>query len=209
MIEARAQTGWSELMGRLREFVARRVGESDADDVLQDALIRVQRGLHGLRDDERFGPWVYRVTRSAIGDHLRARARPLETGRTLVDEGLEATAPEPGDELGPALVACLSAFVAELPSPYREAITLTELEGLSQREAAEMLELSFSGMKSRVQRGRERLRRMFERCCELTQDARGRVIACDPRGGCQASGPAPASEGAGPTMPSAERSRRC
>ena len=55
---------------------------------------------------------------------------------------------------------------------------------LSQREAAEMLGLSSSGMKSRVQRGRERLREMFEHCCEVTQDVRGHVIACEPRSGC-------------------------
>jgi RNA polymerase sigma-70 factor, ECF subfamily len=201
MIEGRAQTGWKELTDRLREFVGHRVAEADADDVLQDALVRIQRGLPALRDDERFGPWVYRVTRSAIGDHLRARARPLESGRTTIGGDIEAIAPEEGDDLGRALVSCLSNFIAELPSPYREAITLTELEGLSQREAAEMLGLSLSGMKSRVQRGRERLREMFERCCEMTQDARGRVIACEPRAGCIPTG------GAAPDF--AARSRRC
>ena len=67
------------------------------------------------------------------------------------------------------------------PSPYREAITLTELEGRTQREAAEMLGISLSGMKSRVQRGRAKLRAMLEACCEIAVDARGKVIACEPR----------------------------
>jgi RNA polymerase sigma-70 factor (ECF subfamily) len=201
MIEARAQTSWKKLTDRLREFVGHRVASVDADDVLQDALVRIQKGLPALRDDERFGPWVYRVARSAIGDHLRARARPLENGRTTVDDDMEASAPEEGDELGGALVSCLSTFVAELPSPYREAITLTELEGLSQKEAAEMLGLSFSGMKSRVQRGRARLREMFDQCCQMTQDARGRVTACEPRAGC--------SPGSSATPDFGGRSRRC
>jgi RNA polymerase sigma-70 factor (ECF subfamily) len=72
-------------------------------------------------------------------------------------------------------------FVARLPSPYREAITLTELEGLTQREAAEMLGISVSGMKSRVQRGREKIREMFEECCRISVDCRGRVVECEPR----------------------------
>jgi RNA polymerase sigma-70 factor, ECF subfamily len=181
MIEA--ETGWDGLTRKLRQFVARRVPGSDVDDVLQEALLRIQRGLSGLRDDERFGAWVYRVTRSAVADHLRASARPIESGREAADERLEAQEPDASDELASELLGCLSSFVAELPSPYREAITLTELEGLSQREAASMLGLSVSGMKSRVQRGRERLRETFERCCELTQDARGRVIGCEPRSG--------------------------
>ena len=184
MMESGTQTSWPQLLERLREFVARRVAGPDADDVVQEALVRIHRGLGTLRDDERFGPWVYRVARSAIADHHRARARPLVAGKAPVDEALGEAPPEPADDLGPALLSCLATFVTELPSPYREAITLTELEGLSQKEAAELLGLSHSGMKSRVQRGRERLRGMFERCCELTLDARGHVIGCDPRSGC-------------------------
>jgi len=201
MIEARAQAGWKDLTERLREFVGHRVPEADADDVLQNALVRIQKGLPALRDDERFGPWVYRVTRSAIGDHLRSRSRPLENGRTTIDDDVQATGHEDGDDLGPALVGCLSSFIAELPSPYREAITLTELEGLTQKEAADMLGVSLSGMKSRVQRGRARLREMFDHCCEMTQDARGRVIACEPRARCSPAGDA--------TPGGAAPSRRC
>jgi RNA polymerase sigma-70 factor (ECF subfamily) len=193
MIEVPVQIGWERLTERLRGFVGRRVTGPDADDVLQNALLRIQKGLPGLRDPQRFGPWVYRVTRNAIGDHLRARAR--ESGRALAGTDLAADASEDTDGLRHTLAGCLSPFVAALPPPYREAITKTELEGLSQKEAAERLGLSISGMKSRVQRGRERLRGMFERCCELTRDRRGRVIACAPR--AAGSGPdcVPASPG--------------
>src|SRR6185312_9496618 len=74
-----------------------------------------------------------------------------------------------------ALAGCVSLFVAALPSPYREAVTLVELEGLTAREAAEMAGISVSGMKSRVQRGRAQLRELFELCCEIAVDARGKV----------------------------------
>jgi RNA polymerase sigma-70 factor (ECF subfamily) len=80
-----------------------------------------------------------------------------------------------------ALAATVAPFVSMLPSPYREALTLTELEGLTQREAAAMLDVSLPCMKSRVQRGREELRTLLELCCEIGVDARGRVIACEPR----------------------------
>jgi len=66
--------------------------------------------------------------------------------------------------------------VARLPSPYREAVTLVELEGITVREAAEMVGVSVSGMKSRVQRGRAQLRQLFDECCEIALDARGKVI---------------------------------
>jgi RNA polymerase sigma-70 factor (ECF subfamily) len=176
---------WEALATRLRPFIARRVAASaDADDVLQEVLIRVHRGLPELRDDDRVGPWMFRIARNAIVDHLRSRSSRLAREDAATDETASATE---DDDAAQALVRALSFFVAELPSPYREAITLTELEGRTQREAAEMLGIGLSAMKSRVQRGREKLRAMLDACCEIALDARGHVIACAPRpgkGGC-------------------------
>jgi RNA polymerase sigma-70 factor (ECF subfamily) len=77
-------------------------------------------------------------------------------------------------------------MIDTLPPPDREALTLTELEGLSQREAAERLGMSYSGLKSRVQRGRAKLRAVLDRCCEVELDPRGAVITFRPRGnGCE------------------------
>ena len=184
MIEAEARGAWRELDARIRPYVERRIRSSaDADDVVQDVFVRMQRGLSDLRDEERFGPWVYRVARSAIADHLRARAR--RAGReAAVDAELALPEPDVADRLEGELSECVALFVARLPSPYREAITLTELQGLTQKEAAELAGVSLSGMKSRVQRGRERIRQMFEECCEISLDCRGRVVGCEPRGGC-------------------------
>src|SRR5690606_24480720 len=80
-----------------------------------------------------------------------------------------------------ALASVVALFLAALPSPYREALTLTELEGMTQKQAAEMLGISLSGMKSRVQRGRVLLRRSFEDCCTIALDVRGRIVGCEPR----------------------------
>jgi RNA polymerase sigma-70 factor (ECF subfamily) len=181
MIASEARGAWRDIEQRLRPYVARRVASAaDVDDVLQEIWLRMQRGLAHLRDGESFGGWAYRVAQSAIVDAARARARsPLllvdRAPETAIDEADEAERLE--SELG----ACVALFVARLPSPYREAVTLTELEGLTQREAAEMLALSLPGLKSRVQRGREKLRDMFHECCEVSVDCRGRVTGCEPR----------------------------
>jgi RNA polymerase sigma-70 factor (ECF subfamily) len=172
---------WRDLEARLRPFIARRVrAEADVDDVVQDVFLRMQRGLAGLRDEERFGPWVYQVARSAIIDHLRRSARaPVADGDALEQVALEL---EPDDRaVERELAGYVAPFVAMLPSPYREALTLTELEGLTQQQAADMLGVSLSGMKSRVQRGRQHLRRALEDCCHIALDVRGRVVSCEPR----------------------------
>jgi RNA polymerase sigma-70 factor, ECF subfamily len=175
-----APVPWQDVAAQLRPFLVRRVDPSELDDVLQDVLVRVQRGLPGLRDEERFTSWLFQIARSSIAEHRRMRARhPL----TDAPEDTEIV-PEPNDddrEAARALACCVSIFVARLPSPYREAVTLVELEGLTMREAAEMVGISVSGMKSRVQRGRAQLRQMFEACCEIALDARGKVIDYTPR----------------------------
>jgi RNA polymerase sigma-70 factor (ECF subfamily) len=172
---------WQDIATRLRPFVARRIAPAEVDDVMQDIFLRMQRGLPALRDEERFTSWLFQIARSSVAEHMRARMRhPLTDG----DESSDlADAPGEDDrEAMHSLATCVTSFVGALPSPYREAVTLVELEGLTAREAAELTGISLSGMKSRVQRGREQLRRMFEQCCEIALDARGKVTDYAPRG---------------------------
>jgi RNA polymerase sigma-70 factor (ECF subfamily) len=177
VIEATARDDWSELAARLRPFIARRLASpGDVDDVLQDVLLRMHRGIGDLAEEERFGAWVYRIARNAVIDHRRKQDH-----RTPATSDVEPAAADDDAHIGPELAQYLSFFVARLPSPYREAITLVELEGISQVAAARMLDISVSGMKSRVQRGRAKLRAMLEACCEFALDARQRVIGCRPR----------------------------
>lgn len=169
-----------ELEQRLRPFVARRVPSPDVDDVLQDVFVRLHRALPKLREEERFGAFLYRVARSAISESLRQRARhPLSRG----EPSEIAEPPTEDDEAAGAcaLASYLVPLIARLPSPYREAVTVTELEGMTQQAAAELFGLSLSGMKSRVQRGREKLRALIDECCKVDLDARGRVLDCEPR----------------------------
>jgi RNA polymerase sigma-70 factor (ECF subfamily) len=180
MIGTEARGAWKELERHLRPYLARRVASAaDIDDLLQDIFVRLHQSLATLRDEERFGGWVYRIANSAIVDKARQRARvPRIDSGDDIDVGVPEAA---GEQLQSDLVECVALFVSRLPSPYREAVTLTELEGLTQREAAEMLGISCSGLKSRVQRGREKIRSMFDECCQISVDSRGRVMECEPR----------------------------
>jgi RNA polymerase sigma-70 factor (ECF subfamily) len=64
---------------------------------------------------------------------------------------------------------------------YREAVTLTDLEGVTQADAAGRVGVSLSGMKSRVQRGRRQLKAVLEACCRVDLDSRGGILAYEPR----------------------------
>jgi RNA polymerase sigma-70 factor (ECF subfamily) len=172
---------WSDVAERLRPFVARRVPPGEIEDVVQDVLVKMHGGLAAVREDDRLAAWMFQIARNAITDAARKRARtPSDPGGAA--EALPADTSGGQDrEAATALAGCVSLFVAQLPSPYREAITLVELEGKTAREAAEMTGISVSGMKSRVQRGRAQLRELLESCCEIAIDARGKVMDFTPR----------------------------
>ncbi len=182
---------WRDLRDRVVAFVRRRVPtEADADDVVQDVFLRLHVGLGEARlvHPEAF---VYRVARNAVVDFHRRR-RPA-----LAPEP-EVVAPEEEDhELRELSSGCMRPFVAQLPEPYREALVLTELEGVSQVEAARRLGVSPSGMRSRVQRGREKLRALFDACCRFDLDVRGGVMACEPRNSAVSPSPPHRGEGRG------------
>ena len=184
MIPSQARGAWRDIAARLRPYVARRLrNPADVDDVVQEVLVQGSPGSR-RRCTTASGSarWVYRIAERAIADAMRVHARmPLVHWRhdARPDRGRRRRPRPPAcsSELG----ECVALFVARLPSPYREAITLTDLQGLTQKDAAEAAGVTLSGMKSRVQRGRDRILAMFRECCEISLDCRGRVIQCDRR----------------------------
>ena len=173
---------WSELTQELRRFVSRRLSE-DADDVVQDTLVRIHRHLPELRDDQRLGPWIYRIARNAIVDHHRKRSRDrARVHASPLRDTLEAVEQ---DNLNFEVAGWLVPMIHSLPEPHRETLRLTEIEGLSQVELAKRLEMSPSGARTRVQRARRKLRAVIEACCALTTDRRGNIIdIAKPEDGC-------------------------
>ena len=167
---------WAAFAPPLRAFLARRVPAGvEPEDLLQDVFLRVVKNLDSLRSTERPEAWLFQIARNAIMDSLRVRQR--KDGRT---DPLEIDLPADVDtaavhESEEELAPCLTPMIGRLDEPYRTAIELTSLRGLTQAEAARQAGISLSGMKSRVQRGREQLRQMLVRCCEIDVDVRGGV----------------------------------
>ena len=173
-----------ELRGDLRKFIARRIqNQADVDDVLQEVLIKIHRSADRLTDENNLFAWVYAIARNAIVDHYR-RLRPTVSLDGDLKETADFREETPEADALTEIADCLRPFLGRLPEKYRDALVLTDLDGMTQVDLAHRLGLSVSGAKSRVQRAREHLKGMLLECCRLEFNAGGRVVGyeCkDPR----------------------------
>jgi len=165
------------LLKRAQE-VARRFSRSvcghagDADDAVQEALIRTYRSVGRIRDPEAFRPWLYRTVRNACLVGRRKRAGEPALLQSLDDTGAGPNGPIARDARDPAknpeelagnaaLRRQLRRALQGLPGPHREIVFLRELEGLSTREVARVTGISEANVKTRLRRARRQLQSLI------------------------------------------------
>lgn len=169
---------WQDIEQQLHTYVRRRVEPAWVDDVIGNVVVRLVENSQTLAAASNPAAYVQRVSRNAVIDHYRRRSveqRALVQAQTDVEiNALFEASDDNTAEL--AISRCMFPFIAKLPPSYRDALTLTEINQLSQKDAAEQLGLSLSGLKSRVQRGRALLKRAVTQCCSVEIDSRGRVM---------------------------------
>lgn len=142
---------------RVYTLAFRVVGDRhEAEDVAQEAYVRVYRGLPGFRGDSSFDTWLYRITANAAASHLRRRRRfgdVLDDPEEVVQVPDEAS-PDPvdRDEIQRALFA--------LPVAQRAVLVMRDAYGFSITEIAEDLGLSEGAVKVRIHRARRRLKEL-------------------------------------------------
>lgn len=172
---------WQEYRTRLLNFVSGRVRSSaDAEDIVHDVLTRAYGQRDTVRDYDKLTAWLYQIARNTVIDYYRKR----RSHEALSDVDLVS------DKAGGAsaraeLARCIQPLIESLPAPYRNALEMSEIDGLTQRETAVRLGLSHSGAKSRVQRGRAMIEEKIWACCKIEFDSRGGLMDYTPRGTCQ------------------------
>jgi RNA polymerase sigma-70 factor (ECF subfamily) len=154
-------------LARVRRFArAFAASEPDADDLAQEALVRVYRSLKGFRWQSAFSTWLYSVVRSAFLDAVKGRAA---TRRELEEPLGDAHAERPGGERPDEAHAAAEdrrrvwAALREVPQEFRTAVVLFDIEGCSYDEVAAIEGVAVGTVKSRLHRGRAHLRRLLER----------------------------------------------
>ncbi len=161
---------WNDINDRLTNFVNGKVKNPDlTKDIVQDVFLKAFTKFDTLKNKEKLVSWIYQITRNEIISHFRK----LKFEASADDiEAVEYS----NDSLTSELTHCISPFINSLPEKYKQAIIMADIENVPQKEIAERLNISYSGAKSRVQRGRELLKSSYDQCCAISTDVYGDVI---------------------------------
>jgi len=181
-----------QVAGPLQRYLERFVGDPYlAEDLLQETLLRISRGLPDFEGRSSPMTWAYRVaTRTAI-DHWRSNKDAVP----VTDADLDGSLPGEDADVGERLVidemnACIRGEIDSLPGDYRAAVVLHDLEGLTAGEVAEIVGCSIATAKIRIHRARQRLRKALEKDCTFYYDD-DQILRCDRKGRDPGADPEP------------------
>ena len=157
---------------RIYAIALRMMGNrEDAQDCAQEAMVRIYRAMGSFKGQSALATWIYRITMNTCLDELRRRkARKVTSLDSLVYNGWSPT--DTGDTpeehgLRVEKQNALNQAIQSLPDDMRAAIILRDVKGYSYDEIASILDANVGTIKSRISRGREKLREILSKQSEL------------------------------------------
>ena len=166
--------------GAFKAFLASRVGsEAEAEDILQNGLLKALQRADSIQDDTKLTAWFYQLLRNAVVDHYRARGsvrrRHDALGEMIATLGEDIAAAPKGWE--PQLCGCLAGVVDTLKPQHAELLRRVDLHGESVQEAAKALKMTPNNASVTLHRARKDLRARLETFCG--DCAEGACLNCD------------------------------
>lgn len=165
---------------KIRRYLTRLVGEEQSEDLTQEVFLKVSRGLPAFRGESNLSTWIYRIATNAAVDHIRSRASQPESMDDLPDDSdlsdewgtanqnIWTGEPTPSPEqtlMRQTMNRCIRDFIEGLPSMYRTVLVLSDMEGFTNHEIADVLGITLGTAKIRLHRARYELKRQLEAHC--------------------------------------------
>jgi len=164
------QTQIEQLYNPLLLYVKNRINnKEDAEDITQEVFYKLSKSSNDGVDNLK--SWVYTIAKNTITDYYRknkVHMMDVENNPVFEEEETDGAAKE--------LSNCITSYVDVLPEEYRAIMTLSELENVPQKEIAEKLDMNYATVRSKIQRGRKKLKDMFSDCCTIVQGGKGSIL---------------------------------
>ncbi|MFX0203430.1 MAG: RNA polymerase sigma factor [Candidatus Hodarchaeota archaeon] len=179
---------YDEYYQRIVQYLTRIVGPDDAEDITQDVFEKINRNLSEFRQDSKLSTWIYRIATNTAIDRMRAPSfryfsehtsiedsKKIEDGNVWADHSKMRT-----DQtlIRKEMSECVKEFIDNLPPDYKAVIVLSELEGLANKEIAEILSISLDNVKVRLHRARAKLKTALNEGCDFYHNEQN-ALACD------------------------------
>jgi len=177
---------------KIHRYLTRLVGEHEAEDLTQEVFTKVSQGLKNFRGESQLSTWIYRIATNIAFDRLRnpsfqqmiqkrLSSDSTEEGKISTENVVWTSERTPTIDqqlIRKEMNECIQNFIEKLPENYRTVLVLSELEGLKNREIAEILQVSLDTVKIRLHRARAKLKKELEIHCSFYRDERNE-LACD------------------------------
>jgi RNA polymerase sigma-70 factor (ECF subfamily) len=156
-------------------FVKNRIHiKEDAEDITQDVFYKLSKSKNA--EIENIKSWLYTIATNAITDFYRKKKLPTEP----LDE-FNYVEEKPDDQaLDIELSKCIKPFINGLANEYKLILTYSELENMPQKDIAEKLNMNYVTLRSKIQRGRKKLRERYAECCTIIQGGKGSILDYTP-----------------------------
>jgi RNA polymerase sigma-70 factor (ECF subfamily) len=163
---------WQENSIRIKQFICYKVDDDDCcNDILHDLFLKITDNIEKISLLEKPASYIKKMAQNAVIDFYKKKkliqvcdCNQLEQKQEFSDRELYNIS--------------LMPFIQSLPSIYKEAVFLSDIEGVPQKDMAERLNISYTGVKSRVQRARKMLKDAILNCCNYKFDKFGNIISC-------------------------------
>ena len=149
---------------------------------MQEVFVKIAAKLSSLTDNEKLKSWIFAITRNSIIDYYRKNANSKRTD--ITEKIINEIKDENDVDATKGLDKCLKGFIQKLPAEYRDIIIDSEIKGIKQKDLAEKYNLAYPSVRSRVQRGRSRLKEMLLNCCKIEVDSRGNILEATSKNNC-------------------------
>lgn len=177
-------TVYQKYHSRILHYISRLAGSNEAEDITQEVFEKVSRGLAGFKGKSQLSTWIYRIATNAALDRMRSPSYKRKSGEleeASEDENVwirQRKTPIDQQLIRKEMSECVREHIDTLSSDYKTVILLSEQEGFTNQEIADVLQVSLDTVKIRLHRARAGLKKILDEACDFYHNEQN-ILACD------------------------------
>lgn len=175
---------YREYHPKILNYTTRLTSHSEAEDITQEIFVKISRSLKDFKGKSKLSTWVYRIATNAALDYLRTvpmKRIANDLSDQEVDRNVWTSYKKPPIDqqlIRKEMSQCVLEHIDKLSSEYKTVILLRELEGFSNKEIAEILQISLETVKIRIHRARAQLKKILDEACDFYHSEQN-ILSCD------------------------------